>query len=260
MIELNGRPVSLEELQTLALTNYGHFTSVRCDDGTVRGLTLHMERLVRDCRVVFGTDLDPELVLSYVRQATRERTGSFTVRVTVFDPALEVGHPGADAHPQILVTSRPTGAMPPPPLRARTFTFSRDTALVKHVGLFGQLKLRREAQAAGFDDAVFVETDERVSEGATWNLGFVDETGTVVWPDAPVLPGITMQLLQEAHEQTVTAPVTLKELPRMRAAFATNTSVGVRAINAIDATEFATNDPVLEKLRKVYSALPGEHL
>ncbi|MFJ5680632.1 aminotransferase class IV family protein [Streptomyces sp. NPDC093097] len=260
MTELNGKPVSLEELQTLALTNYGHFTSMRCDDGAIRGLTLHMERLVRDCRVVFGTDLAPELVLSYVRQATRERTGSFNIRVTVFDPALEVGHPGADAHPQILVTSRPTGATSPPPLKAKTFTFSRDTALVKHTGLFSQLRLRREAQVAGFDDAVFVETDERVSEGGTWNLGFVDEAGTVVWPDAPVLPGVTMQLLQEAHEQTITAPVTLKELPRMRAAFATNTSIGVRTINAIDDTEFATNDPVLEMLRKVYSALPGERL
>ncbi|MFD3330143.1 aminotransferase class IV family protein [Streptomyces sp. NPDC058701] len=260
MAELNGSPVSLEDLQTLALTNYGHFTSMRVDDGVIRGLSLHMERLVRDSRLVFGAELDPEKVLGYVRQAVAHQSGSFNIRITVFDPALEMGHPGVEAHPQVLVTSRPTGAMPPPPLKAKTFSFSRDLAVVKHMGLFGQLHLRRKAQLAGYDDAIFVESDGRVSEGGTWNLGFVDEAGTVVWPDAPVLPGVTMQLLQQAHEQTTTAPVTLADLPRMRAAFATNTSIGVRSISKIDAVEFDSDDPVLDTLRKAYAGLPDERL
>ncbi|RXS83790.1 aminotransferase [Streptomyces sp. TM32] len=261
MAELNGASVSLEDLQTLALTNYGHFTSMRMDDGAIRGLTLHMERLVRDCRLVFNADLDPERVLGYVRKAVGQRTGSFNIRVTIFDPGLEMGHPGADADPHILVTTRPAGAMPPPSLKAKTFTFSRDTAAVKHIGLFPQLRLRREAQRAGFDDAVFVEADGRISEGGTWNMGFIDESGVVVWPDAPVLPGVTMQLLQAAYdEKMTTAPVTLADVPRMRAAFATNTSIGVRTISALDDVQFAAEDPVLSALRDVYADIPGERL
>jgi branched-subunit amino acid aminotransferase/4-amino-4-deoxychorismate lyase len=259
MAELNGSPASLDDLATLALVNYGHFTSMRVDDGVIRGLSLHMERLVRDCRIVFGAELDREKVLGYVRHAVAGRTGSFNIRVTVFDPALEMGHPGVDADPHILVTTRPAGAMPPPALRAKTFTFSRDTAVVKHIGLFSQLKLRREAQLAGFDDAIFVEPDGRLSEGGTWNLGFVDQAGAVIWPDAPVLPGVTMQLLQQAYEHTVAA-VSLADLPHMRAAFATNTSIGVRTVAGIDDVEFTDDDPVLDALRKTYSELPDERL
>lgn len=261
MAELNGTPVSSEDLETLALTNYGHFTSMRCDSGVIRGLSLHMERLVRDSRLVFGTELDPARVLGFVRQAVAGRDNeSFNIRITAFDPALGMGHPGADAHPQVLVTTRPSGEMPPPALKAKTYTFSRDTAAVKHIGLFSQLKLRRQAQLEGFDDAIFVEPDGQLSEGVTWNLGFVTSDDTVVWPAAPVLPGVTMQLLQDAYKQTETRPVLLSDLPNMRAAFATNTSIGVRGVTQINDLTFPEQDTVLDQLRQAYADLPDERL
>jgi branched-subunit amino acid aminotransferase/4-amino-4-deoxychorismate lyase len=145
-------------------------------------------------------------------------------------------------------------------MTAKTFAFSRDLPLVKHIGLFSQLELRRKAQLSGFDDALFVEADGRISEGVTWNLGFVDRDGLVVWPDAPVLPGVTMQLLQDAHGDSATAPLTLSDLAKMRAAFATNVSVGVWTIKAIDDVQFAIDDPTLDLLQKVYAELPGEQL
>lgn len=69
MAELNGRPVGADELQALALTNYGHFTSMRVEDGRVRGLALHLERLARDCRAVFGAELDTGRVRELARRA-----------------------------------------------------------------------------------------------------------------------------------------------------------------------------------------------
>ena len=260
MAELNGSPATPDDLERLALTNYGHFTSMRVEDGTVRGLSLHMSRLVRDCDAVFGVRLDTERVREYIRRAGRERTGAFTIRVTVFDPNLTMGNVGDPPEPQVLVTMRSAGALSPEPLTAKTFPFSRDLAVVKHIGLFGQLRLRREAQLSGFDDAIFVEADGRISEGVTWNLGFVDRDGQVVWPDAPVLPGVTMQLLQDAHGDSISAPVTHSQLADMRAAFATNVSIGVRTIKAIDDVRFPVDDPALDLLRKVYAELPGEPL
>ncbi|MFF3620342.1 aminotransferase class IV [Streptomyces sp. NPDC002467] len=151
--------------------------------------------------------------------------------------------------------------MPPPPLTAKTFTFTRDNAAVKHIGLHPQLRLRRDAQLAGFDDAVFVESDGRISEGGTWNLGFVSQDGTVIWPDAPVLPGTTMLLLQslDAPKQ-ITAPVRLADVPNMAAAFATNTTVGVRAVSSLDGVQFPPDHPTLTALRDAYIAIPGERL
>jgi branched-subunit amino acid aminotransferase/4-amino-4-deoxychorismate lyase len=259
MAELNGRPATVTELETLALANFGHFTSMRVDDGTVRGLALHMERLVRDCQKVFAADLDAGSVLDYVRHATRGRVGSYTVRVTIFDPKIDLGNVGDQVEPQVLVTIRSAGAMPSPPLTIKTYPFTRDTAEVKHIGLFGQLRCRRAAKLAGFDDAIFTEADGRLSEGATWNLGFVRDEGEVIWPDAPVLPGVTMQLLQQEHAHTV-GPVKLTDLGEMRAAFATNTSIGVRAIRRINDIDLPTDNPTCSTLQKIYADLPGDLL
>ncbi|AWN32636.1 aminotransferase (plasmid) [Streptomyces sp. NEAU-S7GS2] len=261
MAEINGNPVTMSDLQSLALVNFGHFTSMRMDENQrVRGLDLHLERLRRDCRAVFDAELDRDRILHCVRHAVGDTAGPAVIRVTVFDPQLEMGHPGSDADPHLLVTMRPAGAMPPPPLAVRSFDFSRDAAEVKHVGLFSQLRLRRLAQRSGADDALFVESDGRISEGGTWNVGFVGADGTVIWPEAPVLPGVTMRLLQEAHPQTTTAPVTLADLPQMRAAFATNTSIGVRPISLIDDHAFNPDDSVLSELQKRYLAIEGEQL
>lgn len=256
-MELNGRPADPESLKALALVNYGHFTSMRVDNQRVRGLALHMERLARDCRTVFGARLDIERVREYVRRAVSGQDGPFVVRVSVFDPALDMGHPSAPATPQVLVTTRPTGSMSLPPLRAKSVPYVRDLPAVKHLGLFGALHARRAAQLSGSDDALFLGPDGLVSEGGTWNVGFIDAAGSVVWPKGDVLPGVTMALLQH-HCAHTTAPVTLEAVRGMAAAFATNTSIGVRPISAIDDIALPTEHPVLASMRDTYLNLPGD--
>lgn len=260
MALLDGTPATASDLESLALTNYGHFTSMRVDDGTVRGLSLHLARLARDCQAVFNVDLDTSKVRDYIRTAISQQPRLVTVRVTIYDPSMTMGTVGRSPHPQVLVTTRPAGQLSPDPLTARTARFSRDTATVKHIGLFSQLRHRRQALASGADDVVFVEADGTISEGATWNLGFVDPDGQVVWPDAPVLAGTTMQLLQQAHTDWRCSTIALEHIGQMRAAFATNVSIGVRAVRTIDATRFDVEDPVLDVLRKTYAELPGEAL
>src|SRR5580658_3775122 len=50
---------------------------------------------------------------------------------------------------------------------------------------------------AGFDDALLTGPDGVISEGAITNIGFFDGN-TVLWPSAPSLAGITMQLVAGA--------------------------------------------------------------
>ena len=255
--ELNGGPVDLDRLQALALTNYGHFTTMRVEDGRVRGLTLHLERLARDCRAVFGTELDTERVREFARRVA-PADGAVVVRVTVFDPALDVVHVGDDAEPHVLVTSRPAGSLAVSAMRTRSVAFVRDFPEIKNVGLFASLRHRRDAQRAGFDDALFVDRDGLVAEGSTWNIGFV-RGDDVVWPDAAALAGTTMELLRTVHACTV-EPVPLSGLAGFDAAFATNVAVGVRPITGIDDTTFPDEHPVIDVLRAAYEAVPGEPL
>ncbi len=260
MVTLDGQPVAADDLLALALTNIGHVTSLRVDiDGTIRGLALHMERLVRDCEIVWNADLDTARVREYVRQGLEGQSRPCVVRVTVYDPKVELGHPG-DAHePRVLVSVRGAGALPAEPLRVKSVVFERDLPEVKHVGLFGALYARGCAQRVDFGDALFVGRDGLVSEGGTWNVAFVDQEDTVVWPQATVLPGVTMALLRQHGEHRV-ATVTLEQAKGMATAFATNTSIGVRPLAAIDDTEFPVEHPVLRQLQEAYLSIPGENL
>ncbi|PWI42558.1 aminotransferase class IV [Streptomyces sp. ICBB 8177] len=253
--ELDGRPVSLDELQALALTTYGCFTTLRVEDGRVRGLGLHLERLRRDSLALFGAGVDASSVRELVRRAMPER-GAATVRVTVFDPATDLGAPDRANEPRILITRRAAAALPSPPMSARTVAYERDLPEVKGVGLFGVLRHRRAARLEGYDDALFVDASGAVSEGGTWNIGFFDGHD-VIWPDARVLPGVTMLLLQRAHPHLI-ARVTPEDLRGMRAAFATNAAVGVRALNRVDDVELDAGHPVLDALRAAYTGIAAE--
>lgn len=251
--------MTLEALQALALINYGHFTSMRVHDQHIRGFSHHLDRLVNDCQRLLNASLDRERVREFVRRAVKGEPGTFVVRVTIFDPTLDLGHPGSSAEPSVLVTARPAMSWPPAPIRVRTVGYRRELPEVKHVGLLGSVWHRRQVQMQGYDDALFIDNASFVSEGVTWNIGFFDGE-RVIWPNAEVLSGVTMRLLSQVHENTITAPVNIRDVPVMHAVFATNTTIGVRPISAIDGIRLADNHPIFETLRKEYEEIPPEQL
>lgn len=263
-MELNGRPVGTGELAGLALYGYGHFTTMLVTDLRVRGLGLHMDRLARDCRTLFGTELDIPRVRELARRAARAHTFPCVVRVTVYDPGIDLARPSARSLPQILVTTRPapSSTVPPPPVRLGTRAFVRDAPQVKSTGLFGVLRQRRSAQLDGYDDALFTGADGRVSEGPTWNIGFLDGAG-IIWPQAPCLPGVTAQLVDQVAD-TLGVPVSVRPVTsaigtRMKGAFTTNAATGVRAVSTIDGAHLPQSALVRE-LGRAYQDLPGETL
>ncbi|MFI6574238.1 aminotransferase class IV family protein [Nocardiopsis sp. NPDC050513] len=263
-MELNGRPVSTGELAGLALYGYGHFTTMLVTDLRVRGLDLHAERLARDCRTLFGTELDLPRVRELVRRAARSHPSPRVVRVTVYDPDLDLGRPAARALPQVLVTTRPAPdpTAPPRPLRLVTRPFTRDLPQVKSTGLFGSIRQRRTAQLDGYDDALFTAPDGRVSEGPTWNIGFLDGGG-LVWPQAPCLPGVTAQLVERAAVglgiPVSTRPIASATCTRMAGAFTANAATGVRPVTAIDGVHLPRS-VLIGRLAEAYAALPGQPL
>lgn len=260
MAELNGVAADIDQVKALALINYGHFTSMRVDDQRVRGLALHLDRLVRDCRRVFDADLDPDRVRHLIRHALTDISQPIVVRVTVFDPGLELGHPGVDAEPDLLVTTRQAVRAPLPALRLRSAAYRRDLPEVKHVGLFGSLRHRRIAQRDGFDDVLFTDADGTISEAATSNIGFIDDD-RIIWPRADWLPGVTMRLINQARDEHIgTEPTTLAQLPNIDAAFVTSAAVGIRPVSAIDDIHWPDHHPALSILRKQYDEIPSERL
>jgi branched-subunit amino acid aminotransferase/4-amino-4-deoxychorismate lyase len=257
-MELNGDSVTLDQIKALALINYGHFTSMLVENGQVRGLSLHLERLARDCRRLFNAELDLDLVRSYIRRTLD--APRITVRVTVFDPALELGTIGAEANPHVLVTTRPAPVGIAAPVRLQAAAYRREIPKVKHIGLFGALERRRSAQRDGYGDVLFLNPDGTISEIATSNIGFV-RGGEIVWPRSEYLAGITMTLLHQAlDEAVVTEPLTLSDLPGMDAAFATNAATGVRSVISVDDVQWPAEHKAVRDLQELYADIPAERV
>ncbi|AXK33731.1 aminotransferase [Streptomyces armeniacus] len=250
-------------LRALAMVNYGHFTTMRVEGLRVRGLSLHLERLRRDCRTVFGADLEAEQVRAHLRKALADAPDPVTARVTVCDPGLGLERPGAAARPRLLVTTRAAGLAPLPPLRVRTAPHRREVPAVKHTGLFGALHQRGLAQRDGFNDVLFTQgPPDRpvVAEGPTWNVGFFGG-GSLVWPAADVLPGVTTALLAEHHSGAQrTEELGVEQLSGMEAAFATNAGFGIRPIASVDGIEFDVEHPALRELRSAYESVRLEEI
>lgn len=261
-LELDSTPIAVEQLKSVALTNYGHFTSMLVDEQhRVRGLRLHLERLRRDCMRVFDYDLDPDQVRRHVKHALQDVAEPTVVRVTVVDPALTLGTIGRDATARIMVTTRPAPTQAAPPLRLQAAVGRRESPQIKHIGLFSVLQSRRAAIRDGFDDVVLVDPDGHISEIATSNIAFITSDDDVVWPQAEVLRGVTMTLLQQAADvEMSTRPLTMSDVRDMRGAFATNAATGPRAVGALDDITFRHNSTILDTLQQQYEEIPGERL
>ncbi|HEU4663333.1 MAG TPA: aminotransferase class IV family protein [Dokdonella sp.] len=250
--ELNGRPVDVDGLRALALVNYGHFSSMQVQDGGVRGLDLHLERLSRATSELFANALDVDATRAWMRQAVGGASGPLSLRVTVFSRALDRDRLAEPAPPDVLVATGPARTLEPRPLRVRSVRYQRDAPHIKHVGTFGLFLQKRLAQAAGYDDALFVEAGGAVAEGSVWNVGFFDGE-RVVWPNAPALPGISMQLLQDGLRRrgvpTDVRRIDIDDVGAFRAAFFTNSSCAVMPIACIDDTPFAPDPRLHEQLQ-----------
>jgi branched-subunit amino acid aminotransferase/4-amino-4-deoxychorismate lyase len=252
-------PVGVAELTALALTGYGHFTTMRIEQAAVRGLDLHLARLVRDCQAVFGVALRVADVRRELVRVVGEATDPVVARITVFDADLPLAHPAAPAAPRVLVTTRPAPSSPQGPMRVQPVRHLRQVPGVKHLGLFDSLYLRRAAQLDGYDDALFHDGATGISEGATWNVGFC-RGDQVIWPAADHLSGVTAALLTKVHAHCVTRVVDLQELPHLDAAFATNAVSGVRPIAAIGSVRFPVDQPILAQLQEEYATIPLDRL
>jgi branched-subunit amino acid aminotransferase/4-amino-4-deoxychorismate lyase len=250
-VELNGEPARVEDLRHLVQTNYGHFSAMQVRDGGVRGLDLHLDRIESATHELFGAPIERNRVRGCLRHAISGRGEALSLRVNIFARALDREHLIEAVEPDVLVTVAPAPqARALPPLRAKSFRYTRTLAHVKHVGTFPLFHHRRLAQLSGFDDAVFVDASDHLEEGTIWNIGFFDGNG-IIWPDAPHLTGVSMQLLQQGFARSAMSSamrsIALADLPRFRSAFFTNSALPVRVISRIDDVEFAV-DPALEAM------------
>jgi len=235
-IELNGHAPSVADLRALALLNYGHFTSMQVRDRGVRGLRLHVQRLVDATRELFGSDLDTDHLRLCMRHALAGDADA-SMRVTVYSRAFDRMNPAPAVDVDVLVSVAPPRAAQTSPIRVRSVGYERVLPRIKHVGTFGLFHHLRVARLAGFDDALFTTGAGEICEGSTWDIGFLDGE-QAIWPTAPALHGITRQLVESGLRargiEVESRAVFLRDVERFSSAFALNSAGAARPIVGVD--------------------------
>lgn len=261
-LSVDGAPATPGDLAHVALINYGAYTSFRVEQGGVRGLDLHLARLEAEAVELFGEAVGKFRLRDFIRDAVAGREDCW-LRVTLFSPDVSPRTPDWQGKPRVMIAVSP----PPPPLadgpRLQLQPYVREAAHLKHVATFGLIRARRAARAAGFDDALFVDGEGRISEGSLWNIGFVsgDE---VVWPQAEMLAGVAQALVHEglagAGLTGRTAPVPAGDLARFDAAFLCNSATPACAIAAIGDQAFTSPAGLIERLQHAWASNPVQPL
>ena len=255
---IDGSPATEADLRHQALVNYGAYTSFRVESGGVRGLGLHLARLERAAVELFGQAVGYGRLRALMRSALGPRQEAW-LRVSLFSDALSNRDPTAEGAPRVMI-----GVFDPPSalagaVRLQLQTYEREAPHLKHVATFGLLRARRAAKAAGFDDALFVGRDGRISEGSLWNIGFLSGD-TIVWPEAPMLAGVTQALLSEGLRARgvaqTTRPVTVADLSHSTAAFLCNSATPAASIIAIGDRTFEPDPALIDRLTRAWLSQP----
>lgn len=257
---VDGSPATEADLRHQALVNYGAYTSFRVESGGVRGLDLHLERLESAAVELFGQVVGDGRLRALMRAAIGPRQDAW-LRVSLFSDALSNRDPTAEGAPRVMV-----GVFDPPSalggaVRLQLRTYEREAPHLKHVATLGLLRARRAAKAAGFDDALFVGRDGRISEGSLWNIGFLSGD-TIVWPEAPMLAGVTQALLSEGLRAQgiaqTTRPVTVADLSDFSAAFICNSATPAASSAAIGDRTFEPDPALIDRLTETWLSQPPQ--
>ncbi len=252
-IEIDGRSATADLLWSVVGNGYGHFTAMQVRDAKTRGADLHLARLDEGTRALFGCGLDGDLVRERIRHGLADDVRDASVRVYVIDPE-------SSGQPSILVTVREPASMPRTPRRLQSVSFQRPLAHIKHIGGFGQAYYGRLAAQAGFDEALFVGPAGDVAEGSITNIGFVDGDA-VVWPDAPALHGISMQVLERELSKAGVAwsrrAVNVADVGSFDGAFLTNAR-GIAPVGRINDTAMPADAELLATVIKTFEAAPWD--
>jgi branched-subunit amino acid aminotransferase/4-amino-4-deoxychorismate lyase len=252
-IEIDGVSATADQLRAAALGGFGHFTAMQVRGGKVRGFRNHMHRLDAANRELFGVGIDEQVLRAHIRHALGDDIGDASVRVYVHEAAWETS---------IMVTVRPPGGMPASPWRLRSVPYQRSVAHIKHTADFGQRYYQRLAHASGFDEALLTGPDAIISEGSITNIGVFDGTN-VIWPAAPALAGITMQLLEPAlaavGSPSARAHVRVRDLGSFAGVFVTNAR-GIASVGQVDDIVLPVNQQLMDRVAARYESVPWDSI
>lgn len=257
-IMINGEVAAAEDLSPLAFAGFAHFTAMQVRDGLVRGLDLHLHRLRWASFKLFGRAMPDDEVRRHLHAAVQSHP-SASLTATMFSRAGEFTRNGLPGDPAILVRAGPPADGPTGPLRLDLVEHERPLFAIKHVGETAKTHLLRRAVQRGYDDAAFFDRNGRIGEATIWNLAFWDGEA-VIWPDADVLPGVTMGIVKRQLDVLGilqrTMSISRSTLGEMQGAVVLNSWTPGIPVTEIGGAEVRLSERFVSLMHQAYQAEP----
>ncbi len=160
----------------------------------------------------------------------------------------------------LVVTVRPPGETPLLPYAVRSVRYRRAPAHLKYLRGFGEGYYAQRPAPPDLVEDLFVGDDGVISEGSITNIGFW-RGAAVIWPDAPALAGIMMQVLRRELAAggvgQADEPVRLADIPSFDAMFLCN-SRGWAPINLVDDVPVPVPPQVVQAMAGAYARAPRD--
>jgi len=196
--ETDPRRIVLDDVRRAFLYGDGIFETILARRGRLVLWTGHWRRMAEAAAVVGLTPPpDPAAVRAAIEALLRSNgTPEAAVRLTLWRAGPAGFDPGGETAARWLVESRPYAAGPFPSVRCVVSALVRRDersvlSRIKTVSYAGSVLARREARAAGFDEALLLNGADDLAEASAANLFFV-RRGAVYTPsvECGILPGI----------------------------------------------------------------------
>ncbi len=117
-------------------------------------------------------------------------------------------------------------------------------------------------EQSGFDEALLTGPGGLVCEGAITNIGFIEDS-RIVWPSAPMLAGITMQLIDRKFASAGIKPeraeIRLPGLGKYDGAFTCN-SRGIAVVGQVDDAVMPVDARWMTMINKVYESVEWDKI
>ncbi|MDB5526010.1 MAG: dat [Rhizobium sp.] len=233
-------------------------------------LTRHLDRLDRSlAELRIAWPMDRRALVHVIRQVLKKnhvRNGLFYLQVTRGVARRDHVFPADGTRPSIVITAKNTNpaviaAKNAKGIKAITVAENRwDRVDIKTVGLLPNVLARQAAKEQGAAEAIFIDADGTVKEGAATNVWMVDQDGTLLTrpADHGILRGITRTTLMDVAARV---GITIREesfsVEQMKAArevFITAATSICFPVVQIDERTIANGHPgsVSQKIREAF--------
>jgi len=253
LVSLNGRLVDEREAFVPALDRavthgIGLYETLKLSTGVPVFFTEHMDRLQAGLEML-------EIAVPWDRATIAHAIVELAAAGGVADGGCRVLVTGGASWggPSLLLRND-VREQPARPLRVITHRGIRVSGALKAMTFMQSHLAQRAAAAAGADDAIFVDDEGRMFEGATSNVFLARGGGLVTTPaEGAILPGVLRAALERVAESAgipvVEAYQRVADLRDDDAMFLTSSVRGIVAVGAIDGRALRVDDAMLERLR-----------